>query len=666
VARSLPFRPDIEGLRAVAVLVVVLCHARVPFASGGYVGVDVFLVISGYLITRLLLAELAETGTVSLARFYARRVRRLLPLAMLVLGVVLVASGWLLSPLRNDTVSGDVIASALFGANFRFAAQATDYFASAEPSPVQHYWSLAVEEQFYLVWPSLLLAATWWWRRRGGDGRRALWVALALITAGSFAYGARAAALDPDLAYFSTFGRGWELSLGAMLALAPRPRMPRALAGALGFAGLAAIAVTTAAYGEGTGFPGPAALLPTLGTAAVIVAGSAHGTMGPLRVLALWPMQAIGRMSYGWYLWHWPVLVFGGVVLDGLTTPQAVALAAASLVPTVAAHRAVEQPIRRSRRLIRYPRRTVGFGFSCSAAAASLGLLLPLTQPSVDTAPARDAIGAVALDRDPTPQKRARAIRPNPRDAEEDRGAMHRDGCLVERDATRSPECAYGRRSSRTTVVLLGDSHAMHYFPALRELAEKRRWRLVGLTKAACPPAAVRIAGDWGRQCDEWREYALRRIAERTPPDMVVVGTATGYKVMRDGRELGREASDAELEAGHAATLERLRATGAVVVTIRDNQRPRMNVPECVLQSMERLEDCSFRVDRSAEEAFEVRAAKRVKGVSIVDPVPRICPRRVCPAVIGNVLVYRNTTHFTATFMRTLAPWLGRRLPRLR
>src|SRR6476661_8177324 len=214
------FRPDIEGLRAVAIVAVLLCHAGLAFVAGGYVGVDVFFVISGFLITRLLLGEVDRTGGISLRRFYARRAKRLLPLTAVLLAAVGILSVLRLSPVRAVEVSGDIVSSALYTANWHFAAQSVDYFAQdIEPSPVLHLWSLAIEEQFYVVWPSLLLAVTWFWRRRGGSVRPAIWVTLAIVLAGSFALGVKLTADQPAAAYFSTFGRAWELGLGAALAL---------------------------------------------------------------------------------------------------------------------------------------------------------------------------------------------------------------------------------------------------------------------------------------------------------------------------------------------------------------------------------------------------------------------------------------------------------------
>src|ERR687897_311670 len=291
------FRPDVEGLRAVAVGVVLLYHAGVPFAPGGYVGVDVFFVISGYLITGLLLRESEKTGTLSLARFYSRRAKRLLPMTVVVLGaVVLVVGMWpRFDPVRMDEVSLGVVASGLYVMNWLLAARATDYFAAGlQASPVQHFWTLAVEEQFYLIWPTLLLVVAWWCRRTGRSLRPALVVAFAAL--------------------------------------------------ALAVGGLGAIAFATFRFNDATLFPGYAALVPTLGTAAIIAAGFATTSAGPARLLTLGPVRHVGRISYSWYLWHWPLLVFAAAVWGSLSTLEGIGVLAASYVPTVLTNRLVEKP----------------------------------------------------------------------------------------------------------------------------------------------------------------------------------------------------------------------------------------------------------------------------------------------------------------------------------
>jgi len=263
------FRGDVEGMRALAIVAVVLCHAGVGIFAGGYVGVDVFFVISGFLITRLLLGEVERTGTISLRGFYARRARRLLPQSALLLAVVAALSIVLFSPVRAVEVSGDIFSSALYTANWHFAAQSVDYFSQGqEPSPVLHLWSLAIEEQFYLFWPTVLLLATWRARRRGRSPRPALAATLALACAASLLLGIQLTEAQPVSAYFSSLGRAWELGLGATLALLGAAALPRLAALALAWAGLGAILYATLAFDALTPFPGLAAVVPTLGAAA--------------------------------------------------------------------------------------------------------------------------------------------------------------------------------------------------------------------------------------------------------------------------------------------------------------------------------------------------------------------------------------------------------------
>src|SRR3954462_15423619 len=274
------FRPDIEGLRAVAVVAVVLFHAGVPGVPGGFVGVDVFFVVSGFLITGLLWREVRDTGKVRLARFYAARARRLLPAGMFVLLVTAAAAAWLLPRLQARAVLGDAVASALYVGNYRLAVQGTDYLAAdTPPSPFQHYWSLGVEEQFYLVWPALLIVTAWViFRRRRAESERSVVpfdVVLALVAAVSFAVSALWTTTLPSWAFFSLPSRAWELAIGGLVALSAGAwrRLPAWAAGAAGWAGLALIVVGCVRLGDSTAYPGIAALLPVLGTALVVGGG---------------------------------------------------------------------------------------------------------------------------------------------------------------------------------------------------------------------------------------------------------------------------------------------------------------------------------------------------------------------------------------------------------
>jgi peptidoglycan/LPS O-acetylase OafA/YrhL len=665
------YRPDIEGLRAVAIGAVLLCHAGLSFAAGGYVGVDVFFVISGFLITRLLLGEVGRTGTVSLARFYARRVKRLLPLSALLLASVGALSLILFSPVRAGEVSADIVSCATYTANWHFAAQSVDYFAQdVEPSPVQHLWSLAIEEQFYLAWPALLLGITWLWRRRGTSARPVLGVDIGAILVLSFAFNLRYVADQPAAAYFSTFGRAWELGLGALLAVLGDLRLRRLPALLVGWLGFGAIVYATLAFGAETRFPGTAALVPTLGAAALILAGAsreAQGRWSSAALLSLPPCRYVGRISYSWYLWHWPALIFAAAIWGTLSPLAGLAVVAASWLPTALGHTLVEEPFRRSKRLVALPRRALVLGLGCTAVALGSALLLVDLQPTLKTAPSSEVKGALALKTEAIPQRRAVAVRPNPLKAWADRGQLYRDGCLVGITGTNSNRCVYGDLEGLRTLILFGDSHAMQYFPPLEKVAEKNHWRLIALTKAECTPAEVEVKSmvedrEYS-QCDAWREKELGRIEEAGRSTTVVMAGDTAYTPYGgDGEELSGQAAADAMEAGYLATLSRLRGAGLRTVIIKDTPAAPDEVPACVSEHLDHLASCDFRHHHAWEKEFEVRAAERAPDAHLIDLTPEICPRGICRAVIGNALVYRDDSHLTATFAHTLSSWVERDL----
>jgi len=671
--RRAAHRGDIEGLRAVAVGTVVLCHAGLAAFAGGYVGVDVFFVISGFLITGLLVGELERSGHISLSAFYGRRAKRLLPMAAIVLVFVAVMSAVLFSPLRRDQVSGDIVASALSVVNWRFATSAIDYFASTQAaSPLQHFWSLAVEEQFYLVWPSLLLGLTWWRRRAGRSVRPVVWGVLVVIALGSFVYGVHLTERMASVAYFSTLTRAWELAVGGLLALALSgrgralvQRLPTAVAYVLGASGLAAIGLATVLYSESTAFPGTAALLPVLGAAAVIAAGTA----APLPVLDVAPMRYVGRISYSWYLWHWPLLVFASAQWGPLSAREGLAVAAFSLVPTIVGHHLVEERYHRSPALSARPMRALRLGVVCIAVAVAGGLLLSSTAPSVRTASAREVAGAAALARGPQIQQSADRLRPNPRDADGDQPKMY-DGCFVGHEGLDSPACVFGDRRSQRTVVLFGDSHAMMWGPAMDVAAKRRGWRLVTLAKQGCTIAMVPIynapLGRHYDECDTWRARTLRRIVTKEKPDLIVVDSVSRYEVMHGDSRSGPYSAESlrALTDGTARMLRRLRATRAPVAIMAATPTAPTNVPACVSGALDDLEKCAFALAGSVKgPPVNADAAAQAGGVAVVNPLPVLCPGGRCPAVIGDVLVYRDNNHITATYSRTLGPWLSRRLP---
>ena len=303
------FRADIEGLRAVSILAVVFYHAQIPGFSGGFVGVDVFFVISGFLICNLLAQEIIETGRIDLVRFWARRARRLLPNASLTLVITLIVSSFIMPGYARALFGREVASAALYLSNYQFAAKAVDYFHFDDPlSPVMHFWSLNVEEQFYIVWPLTLLGASLVLRQNPRATSLILLVTICLV---SFTASAVLIRENQPLVFFHTETRCWELALGGLVASGSSRSVGLRSCSAIGWLGLLVILASVASFNDAMTYPGPWALVPALATAAVLAAHeTGRNTFSPASVLSALPFRWIGRRSYSWYLWHWPIIVF--------------------------------------------------------------------------------------------------------------------------------------------------------------------------------------------------------------------------------------------------------------------------------------------------------------------------------------------------------------------
>ena len=688
------FRPDVEGLRAIAVVLVLLYHAGVPGVTGGYVGVDVFFVLSGFLITGLLIRELEATGTISLAGFYARRVRRLLPAAMLLILVTVVASTVVLSPLRAGDVAADGIAAALYASNLRFAFQATDYLQSElPPSPLLHLWSLGVEEQFYLFWPALLLLVS---RGAGGVGAvrlRRIGGLAVLVTAASFGLSLWLTTASEPWAFFSLPTRAWELGIGAFLAIGAGrlARLPVGLATAAGWIGLTMIAAGGLIVDTSTPFPGVAALLPTVGCALAMLPGTVSRDSLPARLLGWAPARFMGRISYSLYLWHWPLLVLPLAVAGGtLPLVARVGLMVLAIPIAYASQHWLEDPIRHGRLVGIVPRRNLALAGAVSLAVAttSLGLGFVTTQRlAAATADATDPAGnaAAAAGDAPIPDLSAgtasprqtlppppggpvpAGLTPSLTAVRNDVPATYTDGCHVDQPSTTIPDCVYGDPSAPTTVVLFGDSHAAEWFPALARLATERDWRLVSLTKSACTPAAMTIwNADFKRrydECDRWREAAIGRVAAEHP-DLVIVGSSHPYTA---ATATGPGPSDGgkALEAGLVQTLERLRPLARAVVLLGDTPKFDVDPPDCLSQHLDDVLACAEPRSHTVDAAWlRVEAGLAAQtGATFVDPTDWACPTDPCPVVIGRYLVFRDQHHLATPFVTALRARLAAALP---
>jgi peptidoglycan/LPS O-acetylase OafA/YrhL len=697
------FRSDVEGLRAVAVLLVVLYHAGLAPISGGYVGVDIFFVISGFVITTTLAREVERRGTISIAGFYARRATRLLPAATTVILVTLVASWLWLPPILFGDIVGDALASTLYAVNYRLAHVGVDYFASDVPSPLQHYWSLAVEEQFYLVWPLLLIAVAVLGRGRGGQARRTVgnaWTVLVLVAIIVASFVACVAITRRSLpwAYFGAPTRAWELALGALVAVGARrlARVPSPLAAVVTWAGMAAIAGSALGFDDATVFPGYAAALPVAGAALVIAGGCTTPRAGAQVVLGTGPFRLIGKLSYSWYLWHWPVLIIAPAVLGAEPRLwQRMLLVAVSLGLAALCFTVLENPIRTAKSLRAVPWKGISVGASLSAGTVAAALLAGmLVPPAVGRGGEGEDVGAaLRLDADvttqsgdaqaPTPAEvkaaerrlaqevaTGAARRPAPSNltppldrARADLPVIYKDKCdpgyqKIEVD----PPCQYGDPASTTTIVLFGDSHAGQWFPAVEAIATRHRWRLVVFTKSSCSAASVLATVDRLKrpyyECEEWRKQTMAQIRAMHPQLVVVASRLNGPQVAEGD-------ADQIWTQGWATTIRGLKEAADRLVLINDTPDPKSSVPECVSAHLADVGACSTPVESAVKSPAlrrMVAAAAAREGVLVVDPTGWFCTAHTCPAIVGNLLVYRDGSHVARAYAAALAPLLEARI----
>ena len=673
------FRADIQGLRAVAVLLVLGYHAGLPFLPGGFVGVDVFFVISGFLITGLILREVDRTGRLSLGRFWARRARRLLPATAVVLAAVAALTLAFLPVTRWPSIGWDLLTSSLYVVNWRLAEESVDYLAAdAAPSPVQHFWSLAVEEQFYVIWPVLILVLVWLHRRSGWSLRRTLTGGIMLLAVPSFVWGVHLAAVDPGRSYFVSTTRVWELAVGALLALVGHrmARLPVVAAHLIGWIGAAAIVVAALRFDAATPFPGYAALAPTLGAAAVLAAGTAYSGRGVGRLLSVPPMRDIGTLSYSLYLWHWPLLVAATAAWgreDGtLWTPVGVMVVGASVVPAWLTYRVVEAPLHHARMFARFPWRAAVLGVVCTAVGAAAAVVVYASVPAADTASPAEAPGAAVLGDDPAsdpdaePVDSVEVMVPDVLSAGDDEPTLDGENCILDTFEDTLHVCEYGPADAEVTVAVVGDSKMDQWIPAIEKIADERGWRLLTYLKDACPLAQVDIARDGGvyESCGGYNAERLAALHDDPSIDYVVTSQRTWY-AFDDGASLPERTT--MLVDDLRDTWAQLEDSGKDVIVLRDNPSPTLDVRECVATDDDHLSACAFsRADGEADSGgvAQLLAVEQSPEVDLVDLNDYICPGEQCPAVIGNVLLYRQGTHLTTAYVESLTPRLDEALAR--
>ncbi|HEX5090121.1 MAG TPA: acyltransferase family protein [Nocardioides sp.] len=694
-------RGDIQGLRAVAVLVVIAAHAGVPFLRGGFVGVDVFFVISGYLIAGLLYREVLLTGQVSIGAFWARRARRILPAATLVTVVtVLLSLAWM-SLVDAREVVVDALWACAFAANIRFAQQGVDYFATIDgvgPSPLQHYWSLGAEEQFYLAWPLLLtlclvvtaLLAKAPDRRAERLPRRAVLTMLAALTLASLLWSVHATLTSPATAYFSTLTRAWELGVGAMVALLPPPFLRRLTRLSLEIMAVTGVVVLLAAcmlISEDTPFPGIAAVLPVAATAMLIVAGGPADVPGrrtrTSRVLAVAPMRVVGDWSYSLYLWHWPAFVLAPIAVGraltgfekGLTVLVVITLSAYT-------YRFVEQPFRagrpahrlsaRRRALSLYPASAALVAVTAAGAwwwtgfqGGEHGDNPPITVAGAPIDGLQDSTEALVR----ASVAAARAERAVPSNLTPDllnlRSSIADVGDCDYEDNVRSL-CPHG--DGDQTVVVVGDSHARAWIPAFDRIVAAGDWTAYYLVKPQCTAAHVTIASLGSDQpftdCTDFQRWVVDQV-DALHPELVVVASSPPVNGVFEGDKRRTAVGDIVplLRGGYDDLFRQLGRYAGRVALIRDVPKSPDDPATCLTSGNPSLGDCMFEpVERSTVLGDVAVDSAYASGIEVVDPTPWLCYQGECPTVIGGTLSYRDTDHITTEYAANLWAELGNAL----
>ena len=662
------FQPHIQGLRAIAVLLVVLYHVWPGRLSGGYVGVDVFFVISGFLITGQLVRELYGTGRVNLPSFWAKRARRLLPASITVLIFSGLATLFIL-PLSSLVVSvKEILASTFYFQNWQLALGSVNYLAAHDATVVQHYWTLSLEEQFYVFWPLLLLAGTWLAARYFARSR---WFSLAVVVGVVSLLSLVACVFytqaNPAAAYFVTFTRVWEFGVGAVLALLPRFRPQGAWwPNLIGYAGIAAILYAGYFFDADTQFPGWMALVPVLGSAAVIVSARSTNWWDVGRVLSGRPQRFLGDISYSLYLWHWPLIIIAPYIPGwGLDGWNRIVLIAVCILLAWLTKILIEDPARTWKFLtVRRPRVTAQYSLAIMAVSALLvGAAFVVNNPKYEAAAAElsqigenppECFGAVAGPDCVNPEL-ADAIIPSPGFGNAD--TPGHEECFVQLNESEVKSCSFGSTAAGAPrVALIGDSHAYQFIDAMIKLADANGWALTTYLKGACPWTTTQIGGPsvaFIDSCATWRANLKTELAGQPAYDAIFAAALADTPFLTDAPEKPKA-----IAAGFAEAWQQ--AKGAPIVTIVDNPDFSTDPNKCLRISP--AADCVESREDVLKDVDPIGIAARDAGATLLDLTDKYCDATHCFSVVGGANVYRDQDHLTNTWALSMAEMIGEAL----
>lgn len=697
------FRSDIQGLRAIAVLVVIADHL-LGYPIGGFVGVDIFFVVSGFLITGLLIREQERQGHISFVDFYRRRVRRIVPVAAIVI-IATCAASWAIFPTsRAQSIASDGFWALIFGANWHYAIVGTDYMQAEGPvSPLQHFWSLAVEEQFYVIWPWIIVLVLGVIARRLSldaiKARRILTVTFTAIVIVSFMFAVWESVANPTVAYFSTLSRAWELAVGSLLALTSSKflNLPIKMRKILAYTGLCGIAWSLLFVTTSMPFPGPWAIVPVLGTTLVIVAGTGNTDNRYIPVLTNPVSQYIGNISYSLYLWHFPVIVIMGAIVPQESSIEWFLLIIGMFALSIASYHFIEDPIRKSswlepgRKAKRSKKSHLFDNNSIYAGVTVLALLTTLVSTLAFT-----KFASLEPDQDVQAHIGTTSINPPTASLEiEDSEQVKlqaelaaavsasswpeldpsvdelkdnfvpewvEDRCLnVNEDNV--ADCLYGDPSATKTAILLGDSVSISWMPGLRESLGAEGWKIQLLTMGQCPAIGVPVtrpndADSFTTICLNHQKWALNKVMEMNP-DMVIVNSSLGTI----NRIAGADEIPDKMGIWSDATVEKLKDLKGSIdgdVVLLSVALYGANLQECATK-ISRPSDCTISNDNYLSTVnVEKAAAAKVTGVRFISTVPWFCTaNNRCPAFAGNTPIFVDGSHMTPEYSSRLARVLG-------
>ncbi|MEY4434141.1 MAG: hypothetical protein RIR16_181 [Actinomycetota bacterium] len=663
-------RADIQALRAIAVLAVIFFHLWPAGLTGGFIGVDVFFVISGFLITSHILNDM-ERGRFTVVQFWARRVRRLLPASFAVILVSSIAVMALARDSEQVTLLWESIAATFYFENWALAASAVDYLRQDNStSPVQHFWSLSVEEQFYFVWPLLLLVALGVWallKKRIEIRWFALPILLILVVS-SLIYSIYLTDSDPKVAYFSTFVRAWEFGAGALVASLPgrdafnAPKLVRQFAAVAGFA---LIAYSALSFDEAMPFPSYWAAIPVAGTALVIWSNIHHGLMH--RIMALKPVQYLGDISYSAYLWHWPPIILLPLIQQSeLGNLDKIVIFVGTLFVAAFSRRFIEKPFIKTKtsRPSISKKTLLATALASVLVAGIAGAGLSAAQNRIDAELAELAkapvlekcFGATARMADGELCENPQIIEPITPKAElasQDHPRISHPDCpSTNREETEVRLCSIGTPGGKLRILLIGDSHAAQFRTTLGVLAENKGWQFDSASKGGCALSyAARVQDSLlTESCRVWVANVLAKIAEKKY-DLVVTSSLSGVTWSKDPR------FEQDPVKGFADIYRAINAMGTDVLVVKDNPRPVKKLSSCILKNEKTWPtDCAVSpetafLDDPLPEAVAQVGSTNTKLLSL-DNI--YCGPASCEPVIGKVLVYRDDNHISNTFAKTL------------